>query len=184
MKIRISLFPLALAVAASMAVACCRGELTGGSLWPVATVTVPAAARFVAAEHFVADGSGRVEVPIAWLGANFKRRFLTKREEPAAAGSLTAFDLRAATPNRAILAELGERAETKLADLWHLLQHQPAGEPGLLLTNAYANIFYIGDADGVVWAVDVVWGGAGWEMGATPLDDPTRWRAGHQVVAR
>ena len=38
------------------------------------------------------------------------------------------------------------------------MERQPNGEQGVLLTNRWANIFYVCDANGDLRAVDVYWG--------------------------
>ena len=54
-----------------------------------------------------------------------------------------------------ILAELGgeAKAETTLTEVYSLMEAQKNGENGPLLTNGYANIFYVRDVNGALRAV-------------------------------
>ena len=55
-----------------------------------------------------------------------------------------------------------------------------------MLTNGYANIFYITDADGQIWAVYCYWSSdyRFWGVGAYPVTLPSTWNADNQVVSR
>jgi hypothetical protein len=145
----------------------------------VGTVTVPGADSFSAATHF-REGPAL----ITWIGDNFRERFLPKVEFNISAAVLDVFRLRRSALDPEIRSELGGYPEVSLHDIWILLLWQSRGQTGPLLTNATPNIFYVRDVSGKVWAVDAVWGGAGWEIGASSLDDPRLWRHGRQVIAR
>jgi hypothetical protein len=121
-------------------------------------------------------------VKIAWLGATFKQRFVSRIEGAPARAIMQAF--RAPRPARPaeIVAALGDRRETTLGELWCLLARQPNGESGLLLTTSVPNLFFIRDGGGVLWTVDALWGGAGWEIGASSIDGDRQWPAGVQAV--
>ena len=54
----------------------------------------------------------------------------------------------------------------------------------MLLTNGYANLFYIRDTDGILWAVRVDWGGDGWYVNARSVERRGRWFAGIQAFGR
>jgi hypothetical protein len=151
---------------------------------PPTTSAIPRVEQFVTREHFKEDVSSLAEVRIYWLGATFRQRFLQKVEEDGNGAILRTFVLRKPSRDAEILAELNIHHETKLGDLWCLLALQPNGESGTLLTNAVPNLFYIRDIDGVLGAVDAVWGGAGWEIGASSVEGPSQWLPGRQVIAR
>jgi hypothetical protein len=151
---------------------------------PATTSGLPRLRQFVASERFKQTSSSDAEIKISWLGATFKQRFLSKVEDDEGGAILRTFVLRRPSPDAEIIAELGIRDETKLGDLWCLLSLQPKGESGTLLTNAVPNVFYIRDIDGNLGAVDAVWGGAGWEIGASSLDAPTQWLTGRRVISR
>lgn len=152
---------------------------------PATTSAIPRTERFVAAEHFREALSPSVAVKISWLGAMFRRRVLSKIEDDGDGGALLRrFTLRRSSQSAGIVAELNIHHETKLADVWCLLSRQPNGEPGVLLTNAIPNIFYVRDSDDALRAVDAVWAGAGWEIGASAIDGSHQWPSGSQVIAR
>lgn len=84
----------------------------------------------------------------------------------------------------AIADALHHPYETRLADIWCLLKLQPNGEPGALSVNATPNLFFVRDAAGVLGVVDVLWSGAGWEIGASSLTRNRPWLPGRQVITR
>lgn len=148
------------------------------------TILVPATSNpFIARDHFVIDTSKKAKVKISYLGDNFKDNFLGKIEEPFAGSMLRYGKLKKGSVDRPIIAELGGEAkvETTLAEMFSLMEK---GEEGGLLTNGYANIFYIRDKKGVLWAVRCHGDGVGWFVRAFSVDDPLEWRAGGQVFSR
>lgn len=152
---------------------------------PAITSSLPGIDRFVAGDRFKESTSSAAGVRISWLGATFSRRYLGKIEENnGGAVILRRFLLRRSSSSAEIIGALNMHHETMLADVWCLLSHQPGGESGTLLTDAAPNLFYIRDAEGVLGVVDAVWGGAGWEIGASAIDDASRWMVGRQVLAR
>jgi hypothetical protein len=148
-----------------------------------ASVNVPGIERFSAAGHFL-ENQPPEQLQITWLGQNFRKHFLRKVEADVSATELDMYRLRRSAHDDDIVAELGKRPETNLYVIWTLLSCQPQGEKGALLTNATPNIFYVQDPAGATWSVDAVWGGAGWEIGASSLDDPRPWGRGRQVISR
>ena len=61
---------------------------------------------------------------------------------------------------------------------------QASGEPGALQTNSTPNIFFVRDGAGQLGVVDAIWGGAGWEIGASPFGDKRAWSVGTRVISR
>src|SRR3989344_5706967 len=151
-------------------------------LEPVNAANVAGTKEFLAKEHFKLGESAGVK--ISYLGDNFNDHFLKKREENITEVMLKSFKLTQASLSPPIITALGDNHETYLAQLWELLKLQPQGETGILLTNGYVNIFYIRDADGILWAVCVRWFGDGWCVYAGSVEDPYWWRAGDQVFGR
>lgn len=151
----------------------------------VAIVKVAAVEHFVAAEKF-REGKTTDGVKIAWLGDNFKTNFLGKTEEGIKEAELKIHKLDQNLLDAPIMNELGDTAETTLAHLWELLKRQPKGEEGELLVNGWANIAYIRDGSGELWAVNSRWraGSGGWHVEALSVTHPLRWYAGSQVVSR
>lgn len=154
----------------------------------IATVPVPATKRFLAADHFRLDTSRKAKVKVAFLGDIFKKNFVPKVETDLPAGELKIHKLLRDSVDAPITAELGAAHETCLADLWALLLRQPNGETkvGGLLVNGRANIFYIHDTQGVLWAVSARWNAddGRWCLYAHAVSDPIPWHADYRVVSR
>lgn len=119
-------------------------------------------------------------------GSSFTLWFKGKVEENVPTGNLVPFTLTKSAYDNEIITDLGgeEKAETTLGEIWQLLLKQPTGQSGLLLTNGYANIFYVRDREGKLRAVDVRWvAGSGWFVNALTLGS-VRWYDVGQVFSR
>jgi hypothetical protein len=149
-----------------------------------ATSALPHTEKFIAGEHFRQNISPAAEARISWLGAAFASRFAAKIEDDPDDVTLQTYALNRASSNIEIIGELDDHLETKLSDLWCLLKLQAGGEDGALQTNAVPNIFFVRDAAGVLGAVDAIWAGAGWEIGASPLEGQRQWPSGSRVISR
>jgi hypothetical protein len=112
------------------------------------------------------------------------RRFAVKVEDDTNVVAHQIHALNRASSDDQIIAELHDRRETRLADVWCFLKLQANGEGGALQTNAVPNIFFVRDATGQLGAVDAVWGGAGWEIGASPVGRQRQWPAGSRIISR
>lgn len=163
---------------------CSRPAPVAEPLDPPTTSALTAASKFSAGEHFRENITPGAEVRIAWLGATFMRRFAIKIEDAAGATTIQFHTLLRPSRDQHIIDELDGRHETRLGDVWCLLKRQSNGEAGTLLINAVPNIFYVRDGSGKLGAVDAVWGGAGWEIGASPVDSDRLWPAGARVLSR
>lgn len=158
------------------------------------TIETPAVEEFRAIDNFrVTSDKDRktAEVVIGFIGDNFKNAYLGKGgkiEENIPAGKLQVNKLRRASVDGPIIAELGGEAlaETTLAEMFHTLKLQGRGQKGALLTNGYANIFYVRDTEGNLWAVGCRWdsGYGDWLVDAYSFTLPSRWDAGRQVLVR
>jgi len=151
------------------------------------TVVVPATTKkFVAKDRFVVDTSRKAKVKISGLGDNFNDRFLNKTEEPISETTLHYHKLRQSSVDKPIIAELGgeAKAETSLTEMFALMELQGNGENGVMLTNGYANIFYIRDVAGALCAVHAYWRGDGWRVAAYSVAGPDGWRGGRRVFSR
>lgn len=154
------------------------------------TVVVSATtAKFVAKEKFVVNTEGDALVKISYLGDNFKAWFLSgdgKTEDSISEQTLRHAKLCEASVDGPIIAELGGRelAETTLSEMFALMEKQGKGEDGCLLSNGYANIFYIKDQNGVLRAVDVLWLGSGWFVNARSVEFLLGWLVGFRVFSR
>ena len=152
-----------------------------------ASVAVPAVKDFTAKEHFVVDTSKKAKVKISYLGNNLKKNFLPKVEsDEVAAEELAINKLLEYAYDPAIITALGGEAkvEISLGQFFAAFAKQPNGEKGALLTNGYANIGYVRDIEGVLWAVTASWLGDGWLFEANPLGNPGRWGVGDRFLSR
>lgn len=82
-----------------------------------------------------------------------------------------------------------ELSENHLAEWYHiatLITQQKNGEEGVLLTNGYANIFYMLGVNGEVFTVSVRWLShvREWRVRAWQLGGRGQWFAGYQVFSR
>lgn len=141
--------------------------------------------KFEVAKHFIQDISEKAEVKISYLGGNFKSDFLNQVIEPHEARKLDAGKLTENSRDDRILAELGsDKCETTLDAVRVLLKKQSKGEDGVLLTNGYANIFYVRNVSGVLRAVSVFWHGDGWYVYSGSVGFPRVWYEGSLVFSR
>lgn len=69
--------------------------------------------------------------------------------------------------------------ESSLGDFLFALNNEVS-----MLKNGYANIFYIRDDKGILWAVRVLWYGGGWNVYASSIESSSGWGAGYQVFGR
>ncbi len=136
---------------------------------------------FKAAETFFNPNSGVKMVP---HGSNFTLWFAGYTEEDPPAEILVPLALTQRAYDSEIITDLGGevRAEVVLSQLWAKMKRQANGEEGDLLTNGWANIFFV-RVGGVLRAVDVFWDVGGWRANAHALDDD-RWRYGSRVFSR
>ena len=158
-------------------------------LIPIGTVDVVATASpFVARDRFVVNTKQNAPVKIAYLWDDFRVWFTDKVEQPFEGSTLKYGKLSRSSVDGSIIAELGgeEKAETTLAEIFSLMATQPNGESGPLLTNGYANIFYVRDAKGVLRAVRVRWyaDGGGWRVNALSVTGQDGWFDGRRVFSR
>ncbi|MEK7586971.1 MAG: hypothetical protein AAB453_03840 [Patescibacteria group bacterium] len=153
----------------------------------VATVVVLATkSKFVASDNFKLKKDGGI---CSYLGDNFKAWFLngdSKTEDPIGEQTLRYAKLRNVSVDGPIITELGgeAKAETTLSEMFSLMEKQKNGESGVLLSNGYANIFYIRDIAGVLRAVGVSWYDGGWHVHAYSVEYPYEWNGGSQVFSR
>jgi len=151
-------------------------------LEPVSAAVVEPTKEFIAQEHFqIGDSSG---VKFAWFGDNFKKHFLKKVERNVEGATIKSNRLKEASLDPFIIAALGLNYQTMLAHLFSLLKKQGHGESGFLLTNGYANVFYIRDDEDTLWAVHAHWDGDGWRVEARSVGRPYGWYAVGRAFGR
>lgn len=99
---------------------------------------------------------------------------------------LKSWDIRKDATDTQIRSELPEDHLVELWQIAKLIEAQPNGEKGLLLTNGHANLFYVKGKGGQVFVVLVYWlaGHGEWGVDAWLLDEGVRWDAGRRVFSR
>ena len=142
--------------------------------------------KFVAGRNFLLNQDGGI---CTFLGDNFRSWFLEgdgKVEDAHADTVLRSHKLSKNSVDGPIIVELGGEkvAETTLTEMFALLKNQANGQKGVLLTNGYANIFYVRDQNNVLRAVYAFWYGGGWNVNASGVSYPVAWIAGNQVFSR
>lgn len=157
-------------------------RVTVSTLQLIATIHVCGAKRFVARGAFGKDNPAGIKF---YLWDNFRNNLLDKIEENVPETTLAVYTLTKASTDGPIRNELSNE-KTTLAYLHELISAQPNGESGLLLTDGKANIFYVLDAKGSLWAVRARWcsGSRGWVVSAGSVTDPDGWLAGCQVFSQ
>ncbi|NTU67116.1 MAG: hypothetical protein HGB08_04310 [Candidatus Moranbacteria bacterium] len=168
---------------------CWTGEVVKTILEFVGNVTVTlTAGEFIAKDNFVLNTGKNARVKISYLGDNLKKYFLDKIENFIGDGdvSLVYNKLKESSRDIPIISELGgeDQAETMLGVIFSLMSKQPNGEDGVLLSNGYANIFYVRDDVQVLWAVGVGWGGDGWRVNAYSVAGTNGWDGAYRVFSR
>lgn len=86
-----------------------------------------------------------------------------------------------------IMVALGPQAKrfVQLGQFYQLIEGQGQGHEGPLLVNGYANIGYIVDDNGAVWAFGAHWrGGRGWYVELCSVAYGFPWYGGYQVVSQ
>ena len=145
----------------------------------IGTITLPMTTdQFIARDQLAVGVNG-----ITYVGENFKEWFVPKVESPGVGITLHYAKLLEASLDAPIIEELGNTTETMLAHIAALIKCQKTGKSGVLLTNGYANIFYVKDVMGVLRAVYVYWFGGGWGVLADSLSFPSRWDDGYRVFS-
>jgi hypothetical protein len=152
--------------------------VVGELLEQVATIQVSGAVNFVAAENLV-------KANVSWTGVNFNRLFLNKREENVPSVMLIASTLKKSSGDGPIIEGLGGNPKIRLAHFFSLIEKQSKGEDGDLHVDGRANIAYIDDDNGVLWAVraHLSLDSKSWLIEAGAIDDPTKWDAGRLVLS-
>ncbi|MBI4175473.1 hypothetical protein HY523_02545 [Candidatus Berkelbacteria bacterium] len=152
----------------------------------VKVITVRAIGTFVAQDYFTEEN--QPDGIKFWLGDNFKKYFLTKVEQPILRQKLRVFVLLQKALDETILQALGgpKQAAIGLAQMYEMIKAQVNGQAGDLLVNGAANIFYIEDTSGKLWAVYCHWNAAYglWNVLAHSVSHPHEWYDGFQVFSR
>jgi hypothetical protein len=146
----------------------------------IGTATIPAFEQpFVVRDRF--EKPAGVRFSTVWN--EFKKRFYGKVEGPMGETHLQKYRLLTIAPDGPIIEELGgeTKAEGPVAAAFSLLRRQGKGEPGILQTSGFANIFYSRDLKGILCAVRIGWDGEGWVIDAISVSDPLAWNGQHEI---
>ena len=151
----------------------------------MSTESIAAIESFKSAECFKVD-TKKAAVRIWYLGDNFKKHFGRKEEGACEAVDVKVHKLLEGSLDAPIITELADKCEITLGQFFALLRSQGKGESGPLLTNGWANIAYIRDDEGILWAVFALWdlGSGGWSVDAYSVWRPRGWRGGRRVLSR
>ena len=142
-------------------------------LTKVTEVSVVGSANFIAKKHlFTAN--------IGCISNNFNK--IIKPENNVPAANLVTHSLNNQSLDAHIFTKLSDKAEIYLAHLFELIERQPQGQSGPLLTDVNSNLAYIHGLRG--WVVDLHWSRAyiSWFIYARRLGS-CRWRRGYQVIS-
>ncbi len=149
-------------------------------LQPVETTVVAATVTPLVIRDFFKKNT---QVKFATVYAQFEDRFFRKTEEPIAELTYLKYKLLRIAPDGAIITELGgeAKAEGTVTAALEFVKKQGHGEPGILQTNGYANIFYARDRKGVLCAIRLGLADDGWVIDAIPVEDPSAWNGQHLI---
>lgn len=153
----------------------------------VSATTIPATTvKFIAKDKFVVNTGKDAKVRISYLSPDFKKEFGDKIEEAFAGSIIHGRDLRRNSIDGPIINELGgkEKAETTLAEIYSMMEHDAGGMTNGPLINSHTNIFYVKNINGILRAVSVYWRVEGWIVSVVSVEDPHEWSAGSQVFSR
>lgn len=128
------------------------------------TVSLPGLDTFVASAHFKPGNPGKVR--FSEIGDMFKSCFLGTAEQNIPPDTLRVYLVDEIERNEEFMG-IGGSYETKLAQLWMLLEKQYKGQDGILMTCRYWNLFNIRDSAGKLRAVGAAWqtmGSGGWRI--------------------
>ncbi len=146
----------------------------------VASFKAPGAKEFIAKKKYVVDTGENARVRISYLGDNFKKVMLPKKEQDIAEGELKLKKLHTGSLDAPIIVELGgeKKAEISLCEFYETLAHKQA------IRDFTWVVAYIRDVDGILWAVSAGWSGGGWDVEARSVAYPYGWDAGSEFVSR
>lgn len=123
-----------------------------------------------------------------WVSEAFIDRILSVAEKVMEGkwSELKSWDLRKRATDTEVRAELPENHLVELWQIAKLIEGQPYGEKGPLLTNGYANLFYVKGKGGQVFVVFVLWDAdyGWWRVHAWRLGGRGWWHAGYRVFSR
>ncbi len=159
-------------------------------------VAIPCLSKpFSVEDYFFRGGKSNVKFSAHDTDSLFYQKFSSQIIAPRDGHILHVYETIRHASDYQILDHLFSNYETDLAAIFHLLEKQPEGEPGLLLTNEFSNIFYCRNGLlGDLFSVGVSWDTEesepeeerGWLVyAASPIDPKVlEWREGRLVFSR
>ncbi|NTW46116.1 MAG: hypothetical protein HGB18_03650 [Candidatus Moranbacteria bacterium] len=120
-----------------------------------------------------------------WVSPSFREKFgSTFRKSRASDRKYVASELKQSANDTVIRADLPGAHLSKLGDIARFIKVQRGGKKGILLNNGLANIFYVEDENGQVFAVNFRWNSAvrTWFVVVWKLGEHGDWNAGNQVL--
>ncbi len=144
------------------------------------TVAVEATISFVVRDFFKMGENGQTKI---WMSDEFKAKVLAFASNTASSESvhLDKLELTESMNDSQITVELGSPTPFSidgfLSHIKGLILKQPKGEKGDLLTNGYANIFYVTGNDGRTLSVYAFWDDGRWEFRCDEFDVSGGWCA-------
>ncbi len=150
-------------------------------LKPIAQVIVPARTKPFDAAAFYRTGPG---LRVYDTFADHLDLSARKTVDSAPARPYVASLLKANAYDKDIRKELPKRHLSTLEAIAGLIEAQPNDKSGFLLSNGYANIFYVESKNDEVFAVGVYWRSAyrEWLVGGWRFGEWGFWCAGHQFL--
>lgn len=135
---------------------------------------LPIVERFDVSKYFDSGRRHSIGVNISSRDEWFCERFLNKSVEKFTGSKLSYGTLKYDYLFYKIVYQFGgeKKIETSLVELWRLLERQPNGEKGELLTNGRSNVFFGYDQCGMFGVIICVWEGYGWKIFSSLLEKP------------
>ncbi len=147
-------------------------------LCPIATAIATARTEPIDLNQFFRTRPG------LYVWDSFRERFELGVAPSAPERPYVASLLKSNAYDRNIRRELPENHLSTLEDIAGFIEAQPHGKEGFLLTNGYANMFYVLGKNDQVFNMDVIWHSDDheWNVFDGTLDEDGGWRAKDQVL--
>lgn len=140
---------------------------------------------FIAADHYREDLSESARIKIEFLSATFRSCLLPLREPDTSVCDLAPYTVEFPADHKQLFSEIENLRPVLLSQVYQLLEHQPHGEPGPLLTNHAQNIFPVQCIHGQIVPVCISYWHVpgGWQIFSVRHNHTERQFAGYQVIA-
>ena len=145
---------------------------------PLLTFEVPATTeKFIVKDKFKVDIDEDAAVKIFYISNIFKEKFLSRVEEPFPGSTIYGRKLKNSLIDSKTVDEIRghEKPEVTLTEIYAMMADQPQDEKSILLKNKGVNIFYMKDANDLLYVIHICWNGKGWIVGANLINSSMRW---------